>query len=78
MAKKATPTSETAAPQASVPKSKITLKRSLIGCTQKQRAIAQALGLTKREDSVELPMTVIIQGMVNKIPHLLVVEPVAA
>jgi large subunit ribosomal protein L30 len=77
MAKKATPAPETAA-QGSVPKSKITLKRSLIGCTQKQRAIAQALGLTKREDCVELPMTVIIQGMVNKIPHLLVVEPVAA
>lgn len=55
-------------------KLKITLVRSLIGSTEKQRRVAYALGLTKTNQTVEHENTPIIMGMVNAIPHLLKVS----
>ncbi len=52
-------------------KIKITLVKSLIGSTEKQRRVAKALGLTKKDQTVEHENTPIIMGMVNAIPHLL-------
>ena len=52
-------------------KIKITLVKSLIGSTEKQRRVAKALGLTKKDQTVEHDNTPIIMGMVNAIPHLL-------
>ncbi len=50
---------------------KITLIKSLIGSTEKQRKVAKALGLTKKDQTVEHLDTPVIQGMVKAIPHLL-------
>ena len=50
---------------------KITLVKSLIGSTEKQRRVAKALGLTKKDQTVEHAETPVIMGMVNAIPHLL-------
>ncbi len=50
---------------------KITLVKSLIGSTEKQRRVAKALGLTKKDQTVEHENTPVIMGMVNAIPHLL-------
>ena len=52
-------------------KVKITLVRSLIGSTDKQRRVAKALGLTKKDQTVEHENSAVIMGMVNAIPHLL-------
>ncbi len=50
---------------------KITLVKSLIGSTEKQRRVAKALGLTKKDQTVEHENTAVIKGMVNAISHLL-------
>jgi len=55
-------------------KLKITLKRSLIGCNEKQRNIAKGLGLKKTYSSIVLPDTPAVRGMINKINHLLDVK----
>ena len=52
-------------------KVKITLVKSLIGSTEKQRRGAKALGLTKKDQTVEHENSAVIMGMVNAIPHLL-------
>jgi large subunit ribosomal protein L30 len=52
-------------------KVKITLVKSLIGSTEKQRRVAKALGLTKKDQTVEHENSATIMGMVNAIPHLL-------
>ena len=52
-------------------KVKITLVNSLIGSTEKQRRVAKALGLTKKDQTVEHENSAVIMGMVNAIPHLL-------
>ena len=57
-------------------KLKVTLKSSMIGCTQTQRATLKGLGLTKREKSVIVPNTSSFRGMVKKVLHLLEVESV--
>ena len=49
----------------------IKLTRSLIGSTEKQRRVAKALGLTKKDQTVEHENSAVIMGMVNAIPHLL-------
>jgi large subunit ribosomal protein L30 len=48
----------------------VKLKRSLIGCTPKQRKIIQALGLRKIRQTNEIPDTPAMQGMVAKVSHL--------
>lgn len=50
---------------------KITLKKSLIGRTEKQIATAKALGLHKIGDVTVQPDNPQTQGKVNKISHLL-------
>ena len=49
---------------------KIKLVRSLIGCSESQRKVAQALGLSKTDQVVEHHNSATIMGMVNKISHL--------
>ena len=51
----------------------ITLNKSMIGKTDKQRKTAQALGLTKVNDCVVLQDTDAVRGMINVISHLVTV-----
>ena len=53
---------------------KITLTKSTIGATPKQRKVAEALGLKKMQRSVELQDTPQTRGAVAKIEHLVTVE----
>jgi len=55
-------------------KIKVRLKRSLIGASEKQKRVAQALGFRKVNQTVEHNDTPIIRGMINKIPHLVAIE----
>jgi large subunit ribosomal protein L30 len=48
--------------------------RSIIGGTEKQRAVLRSLGLRKMNQEVILPANPAIRGMINKIPHLLTVS----
>jgi large subunit ribosomal protein L30 len=45
--------------------------RSIIGGTERQRAVLRSLGLRKMNQEVTLPENPAIRGMINKIPHLL-------
>ncbi len=53
---------------------KIKLVRSLIGCPETQRKIAQSLGLKKLNQVVEHYETPTIMGMAKKISHLVEVS----
>lgn len=53
---------------------KVTLKRSLSKCTDKQIATLQGLGLRKRTQTKILMDTPEIRGMVLKMQHMLEVE----
>lgn len=53
---------------------KITLKRSLIGRTQDQKATVEALGLRKLHQTVEKEDNASIRGMVEKVKHLVEVS----
>lgn len=55
-------------------KIKITLVRSTINRTKKQKDTIAALGLKKMHQTVEVEGTPQIIGMVNKVNHLLKVE----
>lgn len=57
-------------------KLKITLIKSSIGSTKRQKATLAALGLRKMHHSVEHDASLVIRGMVNKMQHLLKVEEV--
>lgn len=48
----------------------VTLKRSLIGCTQTQRSTVAALGLKKRHQSVRLADNAPNRGQIFKVQHL--------
>lgn len=50
---------------------KIKLVKSLIGSSEKQRAVVRGLGLTKKDQIVEHAETATIMGMVSKVSHLL-------
>jgi large subunit ribosomal protein L30 len=52
----------------------ITLKRSVIGQNESQRATVKALGLGKLNSKVVKADNVAIRGMINKVSHLLTVE----
>jgi large subunit ribosomal protein L30 len=58
-------------------KLKITLRRSRIGSTPRQRQVLQGLGLGRINSSVVRPDDAAIRGMVFKVSHLVTVEPVA-
>ncbi len=55
-------------------KIKVTLTKSVIGASPKQRKVVEALGLKKMQQSVELVDTPAARGAINKVPHLLTVE----
>ena len=54
----------------------ITGKRSAIGFASNQRRILESLGLRRLHHTVEHDDTPSIMGMVQKVRHLVVVEPV--
>ncbi|MCK5055188.1 MAG: 50S ribosomal protein L30 [Candidatus Aminicenantes bacterium] len=58
------------------PKIKIKLKKSIIGRTEKQRAIVRGLGLRKINSEVERESSPEILGMVKKIDFMLDVSEV--
>lgn len=53
---------------------KVTLKKSLIGYTKRQRATVEALGLGKVGSSAVHAEGPAVQGMIDKVSHLLRVE----
>jgi len=53
---------------------KITLTKSVIGSSEKQRKVIEALGLRKMRHSVELPDTPQVRGAALKVSHLVTVE----
>jgi large subunit ribosomal protein L30 len=53
---------------------KITLVKSLVGQTERQRATAYALGLRKKDQTREVVDNEAVRGMVNKISYLLKIE----
>lgn len=57
-------------------KIKITMVRSTIKRPDRQVKTMEALGLRKMNQSVEVELTPQIQGMVNKVAHLINVEEV--
>lgn len=52
----------------------ITLVKSTIGASEKQRAVVRGLGLRKLHQTVSLQDTPEVRGMVNKINHMLKVK----
>lgn len=56
---------------------KITLVRSPIGYSKRQKRTVEALGLRRLHQSVMQPDNPAIRGMVRKISHLVTVEEVA-
>ena len=55
-------------------KLKVTLVRSTIGTSPKQRKVVEALGLKMTNKSVELPDSPQTRGAIEKVKHLLKVE----
>lgn len=55
-------------------KLEITLTRSLIGRTERQRRTVQTLGLKKINDSIVREDTPVVRGMVDKISHIISVK----
>ena len=53
---------------------KITLVKSMIGYSQKQKATCHALGLRKMNQTVEHTDSPVLRGMIAKIQHLVAVE----
>jgi len=53
---------------------KITLTKSVIGSSPRQRRVVEALGLRKMHHSVIRPDTPETRGAVEKVKHLLTVE----
>ncbi len=54
---------------------KITLTKGLVAKKTTQRKVVQALGLGKQNSSVVRQDTPVIRGMINKVHHLVTVEP---
>lgn len=55
---------------------RITLVKSPIGYTERQKATVRALGLRHLHDTVEQADSPAIRGMIGKVSHLVVVEEV--
>ena len=53
---------------------KITLVKSTIGASPKQKKTVEALGLKKLHHSVELAGSAAVRGAIAKVSHLLSVE----
>lgn len=56
-------------------KLRITLTGSYIGCTDTQRGTLRALGLRKRDAVREHEACAVVLGMIDKVKHLVCVEP---
>lgn len=56
---------------------RITLRKSAIGSTPRQREVLRGLGLGKVDSSVVRPDDPSIRGMVTKVVHLVEVEAVS-
>jgi len=52
----------------------VTLTKSMIGRPEKHRKVLRAMGLTKLNRTVSLQNTPSVQGMINKVSHLVVVK----
>ncbi|MEW6077058.1 MAG: 50S ribosomal protein L30 [Thermodesulfobacteriota bacterium] len=52
----------------------ITLTKSMIGRPEKHRKVLRAMGLTKVNRTVCLQDTPSVQGMINKVSHLVTVK----
>jgi large subunit ribosomal protein L30 len=52
----------------------VTLKRSLIGCTETQRATVAALGLRKRHQAVKVADNAANRAQIFKVQHLVNVQ----
>lgn len=52
----------------------VRLKKSWIGCTEKQKACVRGLGLRKIRSERELQNTPAVRGMIKKVIHLLEVS----
>ena len=55
-------------------KLRITLVKSPIGHTKRQKATVTSLGLRKLQQSVEKDDNPVIRGMINRVSHLVAVE----
>ena len=55
---------------------KITLVKSVIGSSERQRNVVKSLGLKKTNSSVVQEDTAVIRGMIAKVHHLVSVEEV--
>jgi large subunit ribosomal protein L30 len=53
---------------------KVTLRRSPIGCTARQRRTLLGLGLKRRGRSATLKDSPAVRGMIRKVEHLVAVE----
>jgi large subunit ribosomal protein L30 len=56
---------------------KITLVRSVIGCTDDQRATVRTLGLRRIRDEVVRDDKPEVRGLVAKVAHLVAIEEVS-
>lgn len=52
----------------------VTLKKSTIKCTEKQKATVRGLGLRKTNSSKTLENTSAVRGMIKKVIHLLDIQ----
>jgi len=52
----------------------VRLVRSMIGRPEKQRLVLRGMGLTKLQQSVQLPDTPQVRGMIDRVKHLVRVE----
>ena len=55
---------------------KITLTKSTIGASPKQRAVVEALGVKRLHKAVELADTPATRGAIAKVSHLVTVEEI--
>lgn len=55
---------------------KVTLTRSVIGASERQRKVVSALGLKKTNSFVVKEDTASIRGMIDKVSHLVTVEEI--
>jgi large subunit ribosomal protein L30 len=53
---------------------RVRLVRSMIGRPEKQRVVLRGMGLTKMQQTVQLPDTPQVRGMLDKVRHLIRVE----
>ena len=52
----------------------VRLVRSMIGRPEKQRLVLRGMGLTKMQQTVQLPDTPQVRGMIDKVKHVIRVE----